>query len=95
MLKPVLQRPKLARWLWERDYSSDEAADLFSCSRQALRLYCLPFDDSRRQVPGRAIMARIVEVTGAEITAADFYPPHLNGQPGEGDPEVLRLARAS
>lgn len=72
-------RPKLARWLLERRISSTAAGTRIGVSREMVRRYCLPFDDPAQAVPGPGPLARIVEWTAGEITAADFYPPHLNG----------------
>lgn len=73
----VKPRPKFALWLWERDIILREAAGELECSYEQVRVICLPFEDQNRRVPGEALIERIVEYTGGQITAADFYPPHL------------------
>lgn len=72
-------RPRLAHWVWERGYTWNEAGELFECSGEAVRLWCLPFDDPGRRTPDKASLGRIVRVTGGVIGGADFIPPHLNG----------------
>lgn len=73
----IRPRPAFALWLWQRDILLREAGDALECSYEQVRVICLPFDDSGRRVPSPALIERIVEYTGGEITAADFYPPHL------------------
>lgn len=87
--EPV-ERPKLARYLWERRLSAAVVAPIFGCSPETVRRYCLEFGHADRMVPGQTILKRIVQYTEGEVSAADFYPAHLNG----GDPAVLALARA-
>jgi len=73
-------RPQLARWVWDRGYTWKEAGDLFGCTGEAVRLWCLAFSDDNRRMPEPKFVEKIASVTGGEVTAADFYPPHLNGQ---------------
>jgi hypothetical protein len=87
----VVPKPELALWIWMRDLNLREAAELFGCSYEQVRLMCLPFADPRRRVPDTALMARIIDATGGEIGLKHFYPPELR----RADPETLRLARAS
>ncbi len=68
-----LNRPKLARWLWERDLDNSQAADCLGRTREWVRLVCLPFDDPRRRIPQREDMDRIFAFTNGEVTPADFY----------------------
>ena len=72
-----LERPALAHWLWVRGILLREAGVVLECSYEQVRVICLPFGDENRRVPGEALLERIVEWTGGEITAADFYPPRL------------------
>ena len=76
--KPV-DRPKLARYMWDRHLLLKQVAAAIGCSHEQVRLMCLPFGDARRRVPVEGLMARIVEWTDGEIRPADFYPPDLNG----------------
>lgn len=79
-IRPIRPRPKLAQWLFDRCYSDGDAAELFNCSRQAVDYWTRPFDEPSRRTPQGPSLTRIVEVTRGEVTAADFYPPHLNGE---------------
>lgn len=74
-LREPRQRPSLARFVWERGYTWQEAGELFGCSGEAVRLWCLPFDDPARRTPDRSSMEKIVAGTNGEVTAADFYQP--------------------
>lgn len=67
------QRPPLARWVWDRGYTWKEAGELFGCSGEAVRLWCLPFDDPARRTPDQRSMERIERATGGEIGAGSFY----------------------
>lgn len=73
-----ISRPKLALWMFERNLRAPDIADLIGVSSEAVRKYCLPYDDVSRQVPGLAILEKIVALTGGEVRPADFYPPHLS-----------------
>lgn len=76
----VIPAPKLDRWLHDRRISNTQAAAQLGISREAIRLYRLPFGDVGRRVPRDDVLERIVTWTGGEVTAADFYPDHLNGR---------------
>lgn len=76
--------PGLARWLAGQQMLHGAFGEKVGLSREAVRKYCLPFGHADRQVPGLAVMTRIVEVTEGAVTPADFYPPELNGF-GAGD----------
>lgn len=82
-LREPRHRPALAKWVWDRAYTWKEAGELFGCSGEAVRLWCLPFTDVARRTPDKTWLGRITTVTGGAVTAADFYPPHLNGQSAE------------
>ncbi|MCZ8195028.1 hypothetical protein [Brevundimonas sp.] len=73
-LKPPRRRPALAQWLWARGYTWKEAGELFGCSGEAVRLWCLPFDDAARRRPEDGFMQRIRLVTGGEVGPEDFFP---------------------
>lgn len=82
-----IQKPKLAHWMFERNISNIDAAAHLGCSRQTILNITQPFGSPTRTVPHEALLARIVRWTQGEVTAADFYPPHLNGHvpvPEEG-----------
>lgn len=76
---PPINRPKLARYIWERSLKLATVGDELDCSYEQVRLICLPFDDPKRRVPTSELLSRIVEWTEGQVTAADFYPAHLNG----------------
>lgn len=85
---PVL-RPRLALFIWERNLDLKVVAEAIGCSHETVRRLCLPFGDSKRRVPAEELMSRILDWTGGQITAGDFYPPHLNGlahEPAEAQP---------
>lgn len=77
-----LERPKLARWMWERGLKWADGATALGVSGEQVRRYCLEFGHTQRQLPSREAMERIHAWTNGAITPADFYPPHLN-QPAE------------
>jgi len=87
----VVPKPELALWLWLRDIGLREAAGLFGCSYEQVRLMCLPFADPRRRVPDAYLLQRIIDATAGAIGIIHFFAPD---QRPAGDPEVLRLARA-
>lgn len=76
-LKPPRRRPALAQWLWARGYTWKEAGELFGCSGEAVRLWCLPFDDAARRRPEDGFMQKIRAVTAGEVGPEDFFvaPP--------------------
>jgi hypothetical protein len=85
--EPV-ERPKLAHWMWARKLKARHAEAPLGVSAEQVRKYCLEFGHDDRAVPGREVLARIVEWTGGEVTERDFYPPHIRGEsvatiPGE------------
>jgi hypothetical protein len=88
--------PKLHLWLKRRKLSSAAAAVMLCATRQSVDTWRLPFGHRRRVKPSDSQLEIIVRVTGGEVTAADFYPPHLRHRPDcrGGDPVVLRHARA-
>ena len=85
-----VERPPLALWLWLRGYNWKQAGDLFRCSGEAVRLWCLPYDDPNRRMPDEASLTNIKAGTGGAITAADFYPPHLRQDAPATQPEGVR-----
>lgn len=92
--------PKLHLWLKDRGLGDTAAGELFGVTRQAVRLWRLPFADPRRQRPqSEDLLAVIYAKTAGEVTIADFYPPHLRPRrPGEarpGHPAVLAAGRSS
>ena len=76
--QPVL-KPKLAGWMFDRNISQRTAAQALACSKQTISNITQPFSSDTRTVPHEDLLARIVEWTKGDVTAADFYPPHLNG----------------
>lgn len=77
---PPKPLPKLAFWLFERGIPRGLFAERIGRKRQQVDQYCLPFDNPDRDIPVPAVMEQIVELTGGQVTPADFYPPHLNGE---------------
>lgn len=76
--EPIL-KPKLAGWLFDRSISAQAAAEALGCSKQTVLNITKAFSESSRTTPRDDLLARIVRWTQGEVTAADFYPPHLNG----------------
>lgn len=72
-------RPKFAHWLHDRRITLRPAAARLNRSREYVRKLLLPFGDPARKVPDEDTLEIIVEWTGGECAASDFYPPHLNG----------------
>lgn len=77
--EPIL-KPKLASWLFARNIGPQAAAEALGCSKQTVLNITKAFNEPARTVPRDDLMERIVGWTGGEVTAADFYPPHLNGK---------------
>ncbi len=77
---PTMQRPGLAHWMWERGLKPRHAEAQLGVSKQSVRRYCMPFGSVERRVPPEDVLERIVAWTKGAVTAADFYPPHLNGK---------------
>lgn len=74
----IIERPTLARWMFERGLRPKDAIGALGVSGESIRRYCLPFGHADRQVPTEPVMLRIRDWTSGAITPADFYPPHLN-----------------
>ncbi len=76
-----VERPKLARWLWDRRLPFSWLAPLIGVSAEQVRRYCLEFGHDDRAVPGRDVLAKIALVTAGPdaVTERDFYPPHIRG----------------
>jgi len=78
-------RPAFAVWLYARGISREQAAGALDLSPITVQRYCLPFDNDDRRIPPPAVLERIVDWTGGEITPADFYPPHLSGAKSDAE----------
>lgn len=68
-------RPKLARWMFERDLRLKDAVGPLGVGMEQVRRYCLPFGDPLRAVPSPKAMQRIIAWTAGEVTADDFFEP--------------------
>ncbi len=88
-----VERPKLARWLWDRKLPFSWLAPLIGVSAEQVRRYCLEFGHDDRAVPGRDVLAKIARVTAGSDAVAerDFYPPHIRGE----GPPPLKLVESS
>jgi hypothetical protein len=84
-VKEPIARPALALWLWRRNYNWREAGELFGVSHETVRCWCLPFDHPDRRIPEKDSMEVVVELTGGEVAAGSFYPPHRIGAPAAAD----------
>ncbi len=85
-----VSRPKLAHFIWERGLDFRAAGKLIGLSYEAIRSYCLPWSSADRHVPNRSSLAKIVAWTEGAVTAADFYPPALNGTAPADAPQAAQ-----
>jgi len=76
--EPV-ERPKLARWMWDRNLKPRDLAASFGVSQEQVRRYCLEFGHPDRAMPRRDVLAKIERFTQGAVTERDFYPPHIRG----------------
>lgn len=65
-------RPKFAQWMFDRRLSPPEVAKQVGCSREHVRLICLPFDDGARRLPSQKLRQKIAAYTGGEIGLDDW-----------------------
>lgn len=72
-------RSKFATWIGQRALTFVTVGAVIGVGPQQVRHYCRAWTDTKRQVPRQEVLERIVAWTQGEVTAADFYPPHLNG----------------
>jgi hypothetical protein len=82
---PVVPRPTLAGWMFDRDLRPKDAAHELGVGTEQVRRYCLPFQDRLRVIPPQKVLERIVIWTRGAVTARDFYPPHLAGPTARSD----------
>ena len=75
-----VERPKLARWMWERKLKARHAEGPLGVSAEQIRKYCLEFGHEDRAVPGRDVLVKIFAWTQGAVTERDFYPPHIRGE---------------
>lgn len=75
-----VERPKLARWMWDRKLKAPDAAAPLGVSSEQVRKYCLEFGHVDRAVPGPQVLEKIFAWTRGEVTERDFYPPHIRGE---------------
>lgn len=71
-----VERPALARWLWERgiDFPT-AAAGIGGVTRQSVWSWCLPFGDPSRVEPRPAQAERVRIYTAGEVPPDSFRPP--------------------
>lgn len=82
-LPDPVERPKIARWLWDRNLGPRWLAAQVGVSAEQARRYCLEFGHPDRAIPRPAILAKIQDVTERAILERDFYPPHIRGDDAE------------
>jgi DNA-binding XRE family transcriptional regulator len=72
---------KLRSWRAEAGKSVNEAAAEIGCTRQTWYSW-----ESGQNIPSPDLMAKLVAMTGAAVTANDFYdlPPHDTPAPDSG-----------
>lgn len=85
----LVLKPKLATWMFERNMSAAATSRALKCSKQTVLNITQPFGSPTRTVPHLDLLERIVAWTNGDVTAADFYPPHLNGK-GATDTNAVR-----
>lgn len=73
-IPPPIARPPLALWLWRRGLSLRDGAAYFDTTAETLRRACLPFDHPCHRPPYRALLRRIMALTGGEIRLDDWFP---------------------
>jgi hypothetical protein len=78
---PEAPRPKLARWLFDRDLDYGAAGERLGVTGETVRRWCMRFDDERRTVPGRPVLDKIFQWTAGAVTPADFWPPQMAAAP--------------
>lgn len=70
---PVPQpRPKFAQWMFERGLKAHDVAAAIDCSREHVRLICLPLDDPDRRNPSQKLRQKIASYTRGEIGLNDW-----------------------
>lgn len=78
-------RPKFAQWMFERSLKPQDVAGAIDCSREHVRLICLPVDDPARRNPSQKIRQKIAAYTHGAIGLDDWPPapravaPELEG----------------
>lgn len=72
-----LDRPKFARFIWERGLDYRAAGRHLGRTGEWVRLVCLPFNDARRRIPDGDDVAKISDWSEGEIGPSDWYPARL------------------
>lgn len=67
-------RPKFAQWMFERRLSPIDVSLAIGCSREHVRLICLPLDDQARRNPSAKLRQKIASYTQGEV-GLDDWPP--------------------
>lgn len=67
--------PAFDAWLRARRLDFAWAAGQLGCSREYVRLICLPFDDASRRDPSGRMVRAIIRLTGGAVRAEDWHPP--------------------
>lgn len=88
MNAPRTLRPALHYWLKDHDRTLADLAAFVGVTTQQVSMWCLPWDNPRRQMPTDERLVRILEFTGGEIGGPDFYPPRLRGRGRPGEVKV-------
>ncbi|WP_296166550.1 hypothetical protein [uncultured Brevundimonas sp.] len=78
-------RPAFAGFIAKRDLTYVAVGAVIGVGPQQVRHYCRRWDDPKRQIPRQDVLERIVGWTQSEITAGDFYPPHLREGPQDAE----------
>jgi hypothetical protein len=87
ILPDKVQRPAFGPWRYEHNLNLAKTAELlekaaaaiglegFTCSPEAVRRLCLPFNDPRRNEPSPDMLRAIGHLTGGEIGKGAFAAP--------------------
>ncbi|MGH6957766.1 MAG: hypothetical protein ACREEW_13965 [Caulobacteraceae bacterium] len=70
---PIVPRPALAQWMFERDMTLRQAAAFFGAGYETLRRATLPLADPAARPPNPALMRRIIARTAGQVRADDWY----------------------
>lgn len=74
-LPPLVPRPFLARWLFERNMTLRDGAAYFETTPETLRRATLPFGDPGMRPPRADLMRRIIDRTAGQCRADHWYAP--------------------
>ncbi|HEY1447492.1 MAG TPA: hypothetical protein VGF33_03070 [Caulobacteraceae bacterium] len=71
---PLVERPALAKWLFDRNMTVQDGAEYFGTNVETLRRTLKPVSHPLLRIPHRQLMAAIIKRTNGEVTCCDWYP---------------------